>query len=589
MMVGFFAFSIGVSIISDTVSAAPLVISQLQTADTSLASNEAVEIYNNTTVDQNVTNWCIRYSSATSSVLATSPSYCFTPPDAQTHIFLAANSFATIATSTVVLPGFLSPDGRFSGSGIAAGGGHIKLLNGTANTVDSLGWGTAIYGEGFVPLTNLAPTAPSSAQALHRKNVSNTLLQDTDNNKVDFETRSPSFRAGGVYEIRYAVDVCGNISDIQEIIPEGYGFDEAGNCELLASDKCINIAAIQLTIPPHLMSDEMGGCFEDLCSNLFGLQQSLPHGHSAEGTVCYELEKKAIFITEVMPNAAGIDSGKEFIELFNPHGEDILLDGYKLLMGKNLEIEIVLGGGHLIHGRSYTAFYDEDLKFTLLNTNNQLQLIAPAGNIVSSVSYGAPADDMAWADIRGAWQYTNQLTPGAENVASLILEESLDEVASVSLGTCPSGKYRHPITNRCRNIEVDTTILVACDADEYRNPETNRCRKIGALASILAACTEGSERNPETNRCRKVAGVTSNLAPCQSGYTRNLETNRCRKDLADSVSAIEPVLNKPSPSSTLEQTLMLTAGFGALGYGVYEWRGELFRVARRTLQLVSGK
>lgn len=591
ILVGIFAMmTLSMLTASSLSGLGPVVISQLQTGDVLAATNEAVELYNNAVTDQDVTNWCIRYSSASSQAFATSPRYCFVPPDEYTQIFLTSRSYATVVTAGYMLPGGLSPDARFSGSGMASAGGHIRLVDSQANSIDVLGWGSAVYGEGY-SLANLAPVAPNASQALVRKTSLDGSLQDTDNNRADFELKPPLLRNGGIYELRTPVDLCGNILDIQEALPDGFGYDEAGNCELLAADQCNNIEAIQLEIPSDLLRTDEGTCHKDICQGIEGLQLAVPPGYWLNGDDCAELERRELWLSEFLPNASGSDSGKEFIEIYNPHDVSVSLYGYRLMIGKSLEstYELAADDSVTIPAKGFAVFGDDELGFTLLNTTNRIQLIAPGGNIVSEAQYANPDDDQSWALIGGEWQYTNRPTPLEANLVSLVFEEEV-EGAAVIISPCVAGKYRHPITNRCRNIESDTTMLVACDADEYRNPETNRCRKIAALSVALSSCASGYERNTETNRCRKVGSSETKLTPCEIGYERNLTTNRCRK----AVSVTTPAMNtasavKTSSDSTLTNALIITAGLGAASYGLYEWRSELLRGVRRLIQLTSGK
>lgn len=140
-LVGLFAAVCGLLIFPTSAFAqSGVVISQLQTGDSLAATNEAVELYNNSETDVDVTDWCLRYTTATSQTLQSSPKYCFAPIDLQTKIFLSANSYASIVTSSYSMPSGTSPDGRFAGSGMAASGGHVRLLDADGLTRDLLGW-----------------------------------------------------------------------------------------------------------------------------------------------------------------------------------------------------------------------------------------------------------------------------------------------------------------------------------------------------------------------------------------------------------------------------------------------------------------
>ena len=572
---------------SDVSAVSPnLVISQVQTGDSVSASNEAVELYNNSLTDQNITDWCIRYASATTATLSTSPKYCFNVTDTRTKVYLKAHAYAYVATSTYGNTSTVV-DGRFTGNGFAAAGGHIKLVDQAGTVIDTLGWGSAAFAESF-------PTAaPTTTQALARKTGAPLTLQDTDNNLADFGVAVPAFRTGGLYEVRTVVDVCGNVAGAQESLPSGYDYDEAGNCELLSSDKCKNIYLIQVEFPLGMLADVSGNCFIDVCPNLSDLQTTLPLGYELVQNTCVKLENSRLEITEVFANADGSDTGLEYIEIYNPNSEPVKLRGYKLLVGKSFEKAYQIvdnASSQVINPGEYMVLQDGAIGFSLLNTSSGVRVVTPLGEVASETTYVDPKDDMSWSRFEDGWAYTNVQTPGRENQRAEVLAEEIRTVSSTSPATCAAGKYRHPITNRCRNIENDTSMLVACDNDEYRNPETNRCRKIAALTSTLTACNDGYTRNPETNRCRKNTATSSELTPCKEGYERNVETNRCRKVLTSPQATVASASQSPQDTNTVPTNLLLTTvGVGAVSYGLFEWRSELKNAARRLVQLASGK
>lgn len=199
--------------------------------------------------------------------------------------------------------------------------------------------------------------------------------------------------------------------------------------------------------------------------------------------------------------------------------------------------------------------------------------------------------DQSWAlnDQMGKWQWALPSPLGA-NEFPQVVERAL---VSSAVTTCPAGKYRNPETNRCRSIEDAVSELAACDEGKERNPVTNRCRSVVSTAAItLTPCDADQERNPATNRCRSVLAASQSLTPCKEGYERNPATNRCRKSsvvasAADMV-ADQAAIQKGG-GSLLTSALLVTAGIGAVGYGVYEWRSEIWRGSRRLAQLVLRK
>lgn len=569
-----------------------VVISQVQAgalSGTGAATQEFITLYNNSSDSVNITNWCLRSNSGEIG--------CFVPEVSNETIHLGPKTHALIVSASFLTahPESLVPTVNYdvvypvknatSGS-IVGSSDLVRILDSSGNEKDAVSWSSALSG----------------GQLLSRKNNSLNVLLDTDGPTDFMKLTVLSIPVSGVTYERLAVDVCPTISGVQETMPAMYGYDEAGNCELLISDLCENIELIQLEYPEGMLANEQKVCMVDVCENILGLQATLPDFHKAYGKVCEELERRSLEIMEILANVSGSDIGQEFIELYNPNSEALLLSGYVLQIGKTYEKNFLLadlGTDVKLEPYAYLVIYDSQLEYTLLNTNSGVRVLSPAGNIVSEVQYSEPPNGQSWSLLDGIWAYSNQTTPGHKNQPSLVEEAEVPTVTTGTLGlskstgltACLSGKYRHPITNRCRNIENDTVMLAACDNDEYRNPETNRCRKTAALASTLSACAEGSERNLETNRCRKTESITTTLAPCQSGYERNSETNRCRKALlaATSMVAGSEAVVKEEANNTLANALVLTAGLSAAGYGLYEWRTEFLRGIRRLYQIVSGK
>jgi hypothetical protein len=258
-------------------------------------------------------------------------------------------------------------------------------------------------------------------------------------------------------------------------------------------------------------------------------------------------------ITELLPNAAGSDTGNEFIELFNPNEEgNISLAGYQLAIGQALEKVITLGDSVLKPGE-YKVFTNTELSYTLLNTSSRVSLKTSQGSSANETpAYDSPAEGESWTLIGDTWEYTNQPTPGAANLKSIVSDVSQTET-------------------------ITTSTLKPCAANQYRSPETNRCRLIASTTSTTPTpCKEGQERNPDTNRCRAIASVKA--TECKAGQERNPETNRCRniKQLSTASFGVKG-------ASTQQQAGMgwyMWAAIGGVvllvvGYAVWEWRDEL--------------
>lgn len=568
-----------------------VVIGHIQAGGVGSSDQELVSIYNNSDESVDITGWCLTNKETTSDMFA--PFACFQPDDPRIKMVLPPERYAVAVSSgymeanpeagQAVYDVVFEPAGVYGS--ITAGSDTIGLYDADETAIDEVVWASSL----------------SAGKVLQRKTSTDdpTHLNDTDSLvwSDDFTkvTGPVTVLSGVVYESQ-AVDVCGNLPLEQEELPPGYGYDEAGNCELLETDLCINLPDIQTGVPSGYLSDEAGACRQDVCLNIAELQLIVPPGYGAVDDECTRLESRELRITEVLPNVTGVDTGKEFIEFYNPHDSAVELAGYVLLAGKDLEKTVPLPAFTLLP-KSYRSFSDIELGLTLLNTTNRLALIAPAGNIVSETAYADAPEDESWASLDEGWHYTDQVTPGAANTPSYIEEEETEaQAATAVLSACAAGKYRHPVTNRCRNIERDAAMLVACGADEYRNPETNRCRKTAVLGTALTPCRAGYERNAETNRCRKVTLAATSLKPCQQGYERNPLTNRCRKSSSAASGGVITATASGADTNEgaitafhLGNALFATAGIGAVGYGVYEWRQEIGNGLRRAGRIFTRK
>jgi hypothetical protein len=499
-----------------------IVIEQVNPGLAAGATQEFIELYNNSLEPVDVTKWCVSYVSSTGGT--TTKLSCLNAPDSPTKLWIKAGGYALFVSNEYNAAQPVKADGMFAG-GMAAAGGHVRLLDAAGNEVDRLGWGTAVNPEA------VAVSAQASGKSFQRKS-SGVTYQDTDSNASDFTQVAPALHASSVYEVVTVIDVCPNIAGSQVTLPAGYAIDGDGNCQV---DSCLNIAGLQVSVPDHYDSDASGNCTQhDECDNLPDIQTAIPTNMiRASGNDCaWKIEP--LQLTEILPNATGSDTGNEFIEIYNPSDKTIDLSLYSVKTGVASDKMYAFPAGASIAPGEYRAFSDSTMKFTLVNTSGRVVLSAIDGSLLGDTgTYDSPADGESWALINGQWQYTNQPTPGAANQASLIADEpASSDATDTGLAPCPEGKYRNPLTNRCRVIETDAAVLSVCDADQYRNPDTGRCRKIAT--TTLTPCKDGQYRSEETNRCRNIA-TASVQTPCKDTQYRSEETGRCRNLPASTV------------------------------------------------------
>ena len=237
-------------------------------------------------------------------------------------------------------------------------------------------------------------------------------------------------------------------------------------------------------------------------------------GHEEDYAPSYDPEEPGLRIDEVQeeivePKCRGVEfselltyfentSAEQFIELYNGTEEKIELDGCQLKYKNKLyplSGEVTAGGYTIIRPGA-----EWGLTLTKNPTSsNILEIIDADGEIVDSLTYTSGQKKNVSLALTGhavdgseIWTQTYNPTPGAANVYQ-------------QFKTCPAGKVINLDTGNCVNETTLTTTLAACPEGKYRNPLTNRCKSYATTASAeLKPCAEGYERNPATNRCRKI-------------------------------------------------------------------------------------
>lgn len=135
-----------------------------------------------------------------------------------------------------------------------------------------------------------------------------------------------------------------------------------------------------------------------------------------------------LVLNEVQPNPAGIDSGHEWVELFNPGSDPIVLDGWKL---RDNDADPFVDGNQTLNGTVVPAFGFAVITIQhlrLANTGDDLDLVDPVGVVVDRLAYGpgghpVPGSGKSLARALAGtggdeeWHVEDAPTPGAPNDA----------------------------------------------------------------------------------------------------------------------------------------------------------------------------
>lgn len=129
--------------------------------------------------------------------------------------------------------------------------------------------------------------------------------------------------------------------------------------------------------------------------------------------------------SEALPNPEGSDTTEEWIELYNPHAETLNLKG--------LYLDDQEGGSspHALEGEmapeSFLFVSIEDSGITLNNSTDHIRLLGENDEVLWDIVYDASKEGEAYAFLGDHYDWTNQVTPNAPNLASDDSEEEASD------------------------------------------------------------------------------------------------------------------------------------------------------------------
>lgn len=162
---------------------------------------------------------------------------------------------------------------------------------------------------------------------------------------------------------------------------------------------------------------------------------SQPQDQQKEGTIIYP---SGIFINEILPSPTGPDETEEWIEIFNSTNSGVDLSGWRIQDTKGKTKTYTFPKDTKISSQGFLVLKRPETKITLNNDGDGLNLILPDGKIIDSVNFGkAPQgqsynrtpleNDSLTGQAETGWVWTENLTPGSQNIIPTQTEEEKEE------------------------------------------------------------------------------------------------------------------------------------------------------------------
>ncbi|MGY4893669.1 MAG: lamin tail domain-containing protein [Candidatus Saccharimonadota bacterium] len=426
-------------------SASPVVLTVIQASGVGGALDELVHVYNNSSVPQDITGWCLKNKASVHFA-------CLQPKTPGYQLMLPVDGTVAIAsTEHVMTSGNDGPNygavyaltNQSSGS-IVGGADTISLVNASGATVDSFSW---------------AVSAPAQ-KGWSRMMYAGSDGQDYATTGLPSDWSTAGFITIPINHLYEQSPPAQEPDDVSED-PE----NETGDGENNPNEPDVDLP----TEPLELHITELLPNPEGTDTGLEFIELFNPHTE-ARSFEDYELRiGPALEKTYSLAELGSIQPG-EYVAAYSAQLGFTLVNSTSSvqLWRAGIAASSVISYSQPASGHAWT-------------------LIGSAWRYVSLPSPGSE-NSQADPDISGD-----------SNLAS--------QSSSTTVKPCAANQYRSSETNRCRLIQQSSSQPTPCKAGQERNPETNRCRAVSS-ATTPAPCKPNQERNPETNRCRNIVAMS---------------------------------------------------------------------------------
>lgn len=138
-----------------------------------------------------------------------------------------------------------------------------------------------------------------------------------------------------------------------------------------------------------------------------------------------ENNDQKVFITEIMPNPRGTDTGNEWIEIYNP-GEKLNLVGVSL-SDREGSVKKYTFPEKYIEKESYLVLYSRETGISLNNDTDSVEIADRAGKLLDDTdSYDSAKEGVSFAHDGEKWNWSETPTPGSENIITQTPEKEAE-------------------------------------------------------------------------------------------------------------------------------------------------------------------
>ena len=413
-------------------SSASIIIVSIRAGTQASASEERVVVYNNSSVEADITNWCL----TNKSLMAFA---CFKPESSNEKIYLPAYSYATLtsisaanndqAGSSVVY----EPNNN-SGGSIVASADSISLINADNQIIDQYSWTSSVPSTHFWLRTKLS--------------VLPDVYIDTDNT-IDWQKMTSGEILLDQIEYREV---------LPEIPPEEPNEEESAEPPINSN---LELPLIITEVLPNALGSDTGNEYIEIFNPNELVSVSLSGYKLAVGPSLEKIINLNNYILK--PGEYKLLTNAEYgYSLLNTSSRVALFSSLGIL------VSAVPSYNSPAEGRAW-ALIDGVWQYTNQPTPGEVNVVGISSiddEVEPKISLGSTLKPCA------ANQYRSLETNRCRNVS----------VAAAAPIACKEGQERNPETNRCRTI-ANTSGAVDCKEGQERNPETNRCRNIKKLVT----------------------------------------------------------------------------------------------------------